>query len=101
MSPFPCREYQKTLLTAVQAATGPDVSTVDQIWNAAFAEAGAIDKLDDMAAQAGMKADAFFPGAWAPANYKDALWGVPFNVDVWFFAFTNNALFKAAGVDPA
>src|SRR3954454_18719196 len=79
--PYP--EYQQKLLTAVQAGNGPDVSTVDQIWNAAFAEAGAIDKLDDMAAQAGMKADAFFPGAWASANYKDALWGVPFNVDVW------------------
>jgi ABC-type glycerol-3-phosphate transport system substrate-binding protein len=97
--PYP--EYQQKLLTAVQAGNGPDVSTVDQIWNAAFAEAGAIDKLDDMASAAGLKADAFFPGAWASANYKDALWGVPFNVDVWFFAFTNNALFKAAGVDPA
>jgi ABC-type glycerol-3-phosphate transport system substrate-binding protein len=97
--PYP--EYQQKLLTAVQAGNGPDVSTVDQIWNAAFAEAGAIDKLDDMAAQAGLKADAFFPGAWESANYKDALWGVPFNVDVWFFAFVNNALFKAAGVDPA
>ncbi len=97
--PYP--EYQQKLLTAVQAGNGPDVSTVDQIWNAAFAEAGAIDKLDDMAKSAGMKADAFFPGAWASANYKDALWGVPFNVDVWFFAFVNNALFKAAGVDPA
>jgi ABC-type glycerol-3-phosphate transport system substrate-binding protein len=39
--PYP--EYQqRLLLTAVQSGNGPDVSTVDQIWNAAFAEAGAI-----------------------------------------------------------
>jgi len=93
--PYP--EYQQRLLTAVQAGNGPDVSTVDQIWNAAFAEAGAIAKLDD----AGFKADAFFPGAWESVNYKGNVWGVPFNVDVWFFAFPNKALFEAAGIDPA
>lgn len=97
--PYP--EYQQRLLTAVQAGNGPDVSTVDQIWNAAFAEAGAIVKLDDMAKTSGMAADAFFPGAWESVNYKGAVWGVPFNVDVWFFAFVNKALFQAAGVDPA
>ena len=93
--PYP--EYQQRLLTAVQAGSGPDVSTVDQIWNAAFAEAGAIARLDD----AGFAADAFFPGAWESVNYKGNVWGVPFNVDVWFFAFVNKALFEAAGVDPA
>ena len=39
--PYP--EYQQRLLTAVQGGNAPDVSTVDQIWVAAFAEAGAID----------------------------------------------------------
>ena len=53
-----------------------------------------------MASGAGIKADTFFPGAWESANYKGELWGMPFNVDVWSFAFYNNALFKAAGVDP-
>ncbi len=93
--PYP--EYQQRLLTAVQAGNGPDVSTVDQIWNAAFAEAGAIAKLDD----AGFKGESFFPGAWESVNYKGNVWGVPFNVDVWFFAFPNKALFAAAGIDPA
>ncbi|MEQ1956542.1 sugar ABC transporter substrate-binding protein [Mesorhizobium sp. CN2-181] len=97
--PYP--EYQQRLLTAVQAGNGPDVSTVDQIWNAAFAEAGAIVKLDDLAKSSGVKAETFFPGAWESVNYNGALWGVPFNVDVWFFAFVNKALFQAAGVDPA
>ena len=97
--PYP--EYQQRLLTAVQAGNGPDVSTVDQIWNSAFAEAGAIVPLDDMARESGVKAETFFPGAWASANYKGGLWGVPFNVDVWFFAFVNKKLFADAGVDPA
>ena len=97
--PYP--EYQQRLLTAVQAGNGPDVSTVDQIWNSAFAEAGAIVPLDDLAKKSGVKADTFFPGAWESANYKDHLWGVPFNVDVWFFAFVNKKLFSDAGVDPA
>jgi ABC-type glycerol-3-phosphate transport system substrate-binding protein len=97
--PYP--EYQQRLLTAVQAGNGPDVSTVDQIWNSAFAQAGAIVQLDDLAAKSSVKADSFFPGAWESANYKGGLWGVPFNVDVWFFAFTNKKLFTDAGVDPA
>jgi ABC-type glycerol-3-phosphate transport system substrate-binding protein len=96
--PYP--EYQQRLLTAVQAGNGPDVSTVDQIWNAAFAEAGAIVQLDDLAKSSGVKADAFFPGAWKSVNYKGGLWGIPFNVDVWFFAFVNKDLFQKAGVDP-
>jgi multiple sugar transport system substrate-binding protein len=97
--PYP--EYQQRLLTAVQAGNGPDVSTVDQIWNAAFAQAGAIVQLDDLASKAGVKAANFFPGAWESANYKGGLWGVPFNVDVWFFAFVNRKLFSDAGIDPA
>ena len=50
--------------------------------------------LDDLAKKAGIKADTFFPGAWESANYKGKLWGIPFNVDVWFFAFVNKELFK-------
>lgn len=97
--PYP--EYQQRLLTAVQAGNGPDVSTVDQIWNSAFAKAGAIEPLDDRIKGAGISAEKFFPGAWDSVNYKGGVWGVPFNVDVWFFAFVNKSLFKAAGVDPA
>ncbi|KLK92616.1 ABC transporter substrate-binding protein [Microvirga vignae] len=97
--PYP--EYQQRLLTAVQGGNAPDVSTLDQIWIAAFAEAGAIIPLDEQAKTAGIKADAFFKGAWDSANYGGKLWGIPFNVDVWSFSFVNNALLKEAGVDPA
>ena len=58
--PYP--EYQQRLLTAVQGGNAPDVSTVDQIWVAAFAEAGAIDPLDELA-----KAPASPPRPSSPA----------------------------------
>ena len=96
--PYP--EYQQRLLTAVQGGNAPDVSTIDQIWVAAFAEAGAIEPLDDLAKKSGITANAFFPGAWASANYGGKLWGIPFNVDVWQFSFYNADLLKAAGVEP-
>ena len=96
--PYP--EYQQRLLTAVQGGNAPDVSTVDQIWVAAFAQAGAIEPLDGLAKTTGITSDAFFPGAWASANYGAQLWGIPFNVDVWSFSFYNADLLKAANVDP-
>jgi ABC-type glycerol-3-phosphate transport system substrate-binding protein len=97
--PYP--EYQQRLLTAVQGGNAPDVATLDQIWVAAFAKAGAIAPLDDVAAKAGVKAETFFKGAWESANYDGHLWGIPFNVDVWSFTYYNNKLFKDAGVDPS
>jgi multiple sugar transport system substrate-binding protein len=97
--PYP--EYQDRLLLAVQSGEGPDVSTVDQIWNSAFAVAGAIDPLDDLiAASDSIAEENFFPGAWESATWEGQVWGVPFNVDVWQFTFYNNALLEAAGVDP-
>jgi ABC-type glycerol-3-phosphate transport system substrate-binding protein len=96
----PYTEYQQRLLTAVQGGNAPDVATLDQIWVAAFAKAGAVAPLGDMASKAGIKADTFFKGAWDSANYGGQLWGIPFNVDVWSFSYFNNALLKAASVDP-
>jgi ABC-type glycerol-3-phosphate transport system substrate-binding protein len=97
--PYP--EYQQRLLTAVQGGNAPDVSTLDQIWVAAFAKAGAIMPLDEQAKATGVSAGTFFKGAWESANYDGKLWGIPFNVDVWSFSFVNNALLKEAGVEPA
>jgi ABC-type glycerol-3-phosphate transport system substrate-binding protein len=97
--PYP--EYQDRLLLAVQSGEGPDVSTVDQIWNSAFAVAGAIDPLDEyIEASESIAEENFFPGAWESATWEDQVWGVPFNVDVWQFTFYNNALLEEAGVDP-
>ena len=97
--PYP--EYQQRLLTAVQGGNAPDIATLDQIWVAAFAEAGAVADLSAQAAASGLSRDQFFPGAWDSASYEGGLYGIPFNVDVWQFSFYNRDLFDAAGIDPA
>lgn len=97
--PYP--EFQQRLLTAVQGGNAPDISTLDQIWMGAFAQAGAVVDLSKMATDAGVKRDAFFGGAWDSANYDGKLFGIPFNVDVWSFTYVNKALFAAAGIEPA
>ena len=97
--PYP--EFQQRLLTAVQGGNAPDISTLDQIWMGAFAQAGAVVDLTTLATDAGVKRDAFFGGAWDSANYDGKLFGIPFNVDVWSFTYVNKALFAAAGIEPA
>ena len=95
--PYP--EYWENLKRAVKRNNLPDVFTVDQIWNSDFAKVGAIDKLDDRAKADGIKSDEFFKGAWDSANYNGGLWGIPFNVDVWFFCYYNKQLLQKAGID--
>jgi multiple sugar transport system substrate-binding protein len=97
--PYP--EYQQRLLTAVQGGNAPDIATLDQIWVAAFAQAGAVADLTEQAAESGLVRDHFFGGAWDSAVVDGALHGIPFNVDVWQFSFYNQDLFDAAGIDPA
>ena len=97
--PYP--EYQQRLLTAVQGGNAPDIATLDQIWVAAFAEAGAVANLAGNAEALGLSRDQFFPGAWDSTNYNDGLYGIPFNVDVWQFSFYNQDLLDAAGIEPA
>lgn len=97
--PYP--EFQQRLLTAVQGGNAPDISTLDQIWVAAFAKAGAISDLTKMASESGLSRDAFFPGAWDSADYNGKLFGIPFNVDAWSFTYVNKALFAKAGIDPS
>lgn len=96
--PYP--EYQQRLLTAVQGGNAPDVSTLDQIWVGAFAQAGAVADLSDRAAASGIERASFFPGAWDSASFNDGLYGVPFNVDVWQFSFYNKELLDEANVSP-
>ncbi len=96
--PYP--EYQQRLLTAVQGGNAPDIATLDQIWVAAFAEAGAVIDLSSNARSSGLSRSDFFGGAWDSANYNGKLYGIPFNVDVWQFSFYNKDLLDSAGVSP-
>lgn len=97
----PYDQYQQRLQLAVQGGDPPDVSTVDQIWSAAFAAGGAIAPLDERIGASGqITPEKFFPGAWESAQYDGQTWGIPFNVDVWAFTYYNQQLLDDAGVDP-
>lgn len=97
----PYDQYQQRLQLAVQGGDPPDVSTVDQIWQGAFAAGGAVAPLDDRIGESDqITQDQFFPGAWESARYDGTTWGIPFNVDVWAFTYYNNDLLDDAGIDP-
>lgn len=99
---IPYAEYQQRLLLAIQSGNPPDVSTVDQIWNAAFAASGALAPLDTyVEGSESVLEKNFFTGAWESAQYDEQTYGIPFNVDVWQFTFYNSALLEDAGVKPA
>jgi multiple sugar transport system substrate-binding protein len=97
---FPIADYRNKLLVAVQSGKTPDMATLDQIWMAEFAAAGAIIPLDDYIAKAGVKSEDFFPGAWSSNVWNGKTWGVPLNNDVWEEMYYNKAMFKDAGLDP-
>jgi multiple sugar transport system substrate-binding protein len=98
---IPYDQYQQRLQLAVEGGEPPDISTVDQIWTAAFAAGGAIVPFDDFVEESeAVSEENFFAGAWDSAVYEDQVYGIPFNVDVWQFTYYNKQLLGAAGVDP-
>ena len=68
---------------------------------AAFAEAGAIAKLDDMAKAAGVTRRQLLPRRLGVGQLQGRALGHALQCRRLVFAFVNKALFKAAGVDPA
>jgi ABC-type glycerol-3-phosphate transport system substrate-binding protein len=93
--------YRQSLLTAVEAGTPPDVSTIDQIWSPEFAAAGYVEALDDLiAASPEISKDKFFPGAWDSNLYEGKMYGIPFDVDVWEELYYNRDMFEEVGLDP-
>lgn len=98
----PYADYQQRLTLAVEGGEPPDIATIDQIWQAQFADSGALLSLNDYIAESdSVTEENFFPGAWDSAVWDDQVWGVPFNVDVWQFTYYNEQLLDEAGVDPA
>lgn len=96
----PYAQYRDKLLVAIEGGTAPDVFLVDQIWNSEFAAADAIIPLDDYIAEYKIKAEDYYPGAWASTVWNGQVWGIPSDLDVWSFTFYNKEMFQAAGLDP-
>lgn len=97
----PYADYQQRLTLAVEGGNPPDIATLDQIWQAQFADAGAVLPLDDyIDGSDSVEEGNFFPGAWESAVWDGQVWGIPFNVDVWQFTYYNRELLEEAGVEP-
>src|SRR5690606_38651154 len=74
----PYADYQQRLTLAVEGGDPPDIATIDQIWQAQFADSGALIPLDDYIAGSDSVAEEnFFPGAWDSAVWDDEVWGIP------------------------
>jgi len=93
--------YRESLLTAVRAGNPPDVSTIDQIWQAEFSANGYVIPLDEyVESTPEISEDLFFKGAWESCIYDGRLYGIPFDVDVWEELYYNKDAFEEAGLDP-
>jgi multiple sugar transport system substrate-binding protein len=87
------------LLTAVAGDSTPDLCQLGNTWVAELADLGALRALDaDLAADAAIPANDYFPGIWATNRIGSAQYGVPWYVDTRLLFYRKDIL-KAAGYD--
>lgn len=86
--------------TSVAAGKPPDVIFVDGPQVAEWAERGALQPLDRMAAASGIKPTDFFDPCWKQNTYRNRLWAMTFCADPNFAFVWNKKDFRDAGLDP-
>lgn len=89
---------QKALI-AIAGGAPPDIIG---LWNfsiPAYAEAGALVPLDEMAASHGLRRERYAAAIWPLLTHRGRLWGMV-NTCGTVALFYNKALFRAAGLDP-
>jgi ABC-type glycerol-3-phosphate transport system substrate-binding protein len=87
-------------LTATAAGVPPDVAGLFDAQLAPFAARGALEPLDDLAAEHGLTAADYKPVYWNACHYDGHLYGLvstPAAVALHY----NKTLFRAAGLDPS
>ncbi|MFC5647918.1 ABC transporter substrate-binding protein [Paenibacillus solisilvae] len=88
------------LTTLIAGGTPPDVGILDRFMVGAWAAKGSLEKLTPyLDTDSEVKADNYYPGPWAEANYKNDLYALPFNTDNRVIYY-NKTLMKEAGLDP-
>jgi ABC-type glycerol-3-phosphate transport system substrate-binding protein len=86
---------------AMIAIAGNDPPDIIGLWNfsiPAYAEAGALEPLDGMAAESGIKRENYLRAIWPMLTHRGKLWGMV-NTCGSVALFYNKALFRAAGLD--
>jgi ABC-type glycerol-3-phosphate transport system substrate-binding protein len=87
---------------AMIAIAGGDPPDLIGLWNfsiPAYAEAGALLALDEMAAGAGIRSESYAGAVWPMLTHRGRLWGLV-NTCGSVALFYNKALFREAGLDP-
>jgi ABC-type glycerol-3-phosphate transport system substrate-binding protein len=88
------------LLSAISSGTAPDLIVCDYAPDAySYAANGAFEPLDNLVGAAGIEVNGFFPGAADVMYYKNTLYLIPQDSNVFLFYY-NVDLVKAAGLDP-
>ncbi|MEK5639326.1 hypothetical protein BK138_21055 [Paenibacillus rhizosphaerae] len=88
------------LTTLIAGGTPPDVAVLDRFMVGQWAAKGSLESLQPFV-DAGdeVRADDYYPGVWAEANYKNQLYAMPFTTDNRALYY-NKTLMKEAGLDP-
>ncbi|MBC7811438.1 MAG: extracellular solute-binding protein, partial [Burkholderiales bacterium] len=105
---IPNAEFGTRLTTAMATGTGPDLTNQFTAYIAPFYAQGAIAPVDPVAMGFESQDDIFAlygegdlgRNLLAGATFEDTLYGVPTELST-YACYTNNALWEAAGLDPA
>ena len=95
---IPYVDYFHDLTVAVKAGKAPDIATVDEIWNPAFAASNAIIPLSSLMKRYQMSSSNYFKPAWQTTLYKGQSYGIPWSFDVWEQLYWNKTLFAKAHI---
>lgn len=95
---IPYADYFHDLTVAVKAGKAPDIATVDEIWNPAFAASNAIIPLSSLMKKDHMSSSSYFSPAWKTTLYNGQSYGIPWSFDVWEQLYYNKTLFAKAHI---
>ncbi len=87
---------------ALIAIAGGDPPDIIGLWNfniPAYAEAGALVALDELAAEFGIRREDYAAAVWPLLTHRDRLWGVVSTCGT-VALYYNRAMFREAGLDP-
>lgn len=86
-------------LVSVAGNNAPDISSIYFVSIPAYAEKGALTRLDDLAKEFGIKEEDYLPVFWRMCLYRGHLYALPTTADTLALHY-NKKMFREAGLDP-
>jgi ABC-type glycerol-3-phosphate transport system substrate-binding protein len=86
-------------LVAIAGGNPPDILGMGNFSVPPYAESNALIPLDELAAEAGIRREAYAPSVWPMLTHQGKLWAMV-NTCGALALFYNKALFREAGLDP-